>query len=232
MLSRAPEGRYTFRMRVPETAGPLAALGRRIVRCTACPRLVDYLRESKERWPGYWCRPVPGVGDPKAEVVLVGLAPGRHGANRTGRLFTGDHSGRWLYRALHEAGFCDRPESLSAGDGLRLSNVFIASAVRCAPPGNRPLGAELENCRHWLCEELAQLPHAKLYVAIGRIGHDAVLKCRGLRLSRFPFSHGALHDLGGPRMLDTYHCSRQNTNTGVLTWDMWTGIFHRARRMI
>jgi len=145
-------------------------------------------------------------------------------------MFTGDHSGRWLYRALHEAGFADRPESLGPGDALRLRDVYITAAARCAPPGNRPTSSELAACRPWLAEELALLPRARLFVAIGRIGHEALVRVLGLRLSRFPFEHGRLHDLGsGRRLLDSYHCSRQNTNTGVLTWEMWTEIFRRAR---
>jgi uracil-DNA glycosylase family 4 len=210
----------------------LASLERRIVRCRACPRLVRYLAETKARWPDHWCRPVPGFGDPGARIVLVGLAPGRHGSNRTGRMFTGDASGAWLYRALHETGFASRPVSEGPGDGLKLEDVWITAAARCAPPGNRPERGELDRCRPWLARELSLLPRARLFVAIGRIGHDAVLKVFGRKLADHPFGHGRLHDLGGKLLLDSYHCSRQNTNTGVLTWPMWVGIFRRAGRIV
>lgn len=219
-------------MIVPEATGKLAALGRRIVACRACPRLVRYLNGMRAKWPGHWCRPVPGFGDPDAEVVIVGLAPGRHGANRTARMFTGDASGQWMYRALHETGFASRPVSEGAGDGLRLRNAYITASARCAPPQNKPTSDELARCRVWLSEELPLLRRAKLHVAIGRIGHESVLRVLGRKLADFPFAHGRLHDLGGVRMLDTYHCSRQNTNTGRLTWDMWLAIFLRASEMI
>lgn len=219
-------------MKVPEAHGKLATLGRGIVRCRACPRLADYLDETKRHWPEHWCRPVPGFGDPRAELALVGLAPGRHGANRTGRMFTGDHSGRWLYRALHEAGFANRPVSEAPGDGMELRNAYIASAVRCAPPGNRPLPSEIASCRPWLIREVALLPRVRVFLAIGRIGHDAILRVRGRKPSEHPFAHGREHDLGGVTLLDSYHCSRQNTNTGRLTWEMWIDVFRRARDLV
>lgn len=211
----------------------MAALGRRLIRCRACPRLVRYLADVKAQWPGHWCRPVPGFGDPNAEIVLVGLAPGRHGSNRTGRMFTGDASGAWLYPVLYETGFSNRRESEDAGDPLRLRNVYITAAVRCAPPGNKPTREELDRCRPWLAEEIALLPRARLFVAIGRVGHDAVLKVFEKKLADFPFAHGSLHDLReGRRMLDTYHCSRQNTNTGVLTWGMFLDVFQKVRALV
>lgn len=219
--------------RIPESNGPLGKLGRELIRCSRCPRLVRYLSEIKTRWPEHWCRPVPGFGDPHARIVLVGLAPGRHGSNRTGRMFTGDASGQWLYRVLHETGFCSRSRSHGPGDGLALRRVYITAAVRCAPPGNKPTQRELDRCRPWLSKELSLLRKAFVFIGIGRIGHDAVLKVFAKRLSMFPFEHGRVHDLGdGRTLLDTYHCSRQNTNTGVLTWPMFMRIFKHARILL
>jgi len=219
-------------MRLPEATGKLAVLGRRLIACRACPRLVRYLGGIKRERPEYWCRPVPGFGDPEAEVVLVGLAPGRSGSNRSGRMFTGDASGRWLYRALHQVGLCDRTVSRAPGDGLRLRGVYITAAVRCAPPGNKPNRQELDQCRSWLAEELRLLRRARIFVGIGRIGHEAILKVYGHRLSSYPFGHGRVHRIGEDRiLLDTYHCSRQNTNTGKLTWRMFIDVFRRARKL-
>lgn len=220
-------------MKPPEATGRLATLGRKITKCRACPRLVDYLAGIKKKEPGFWCRPLPGVGDPKGEVLLVGLAPGARGANRTGRMFTGDHSGQWLYRALCETGFANKPVSKGPGDGLRLRNLYITSAGRCAPPENKPTSGELAECRHWLEEEFRLLPHVRVFLGVGKVGHDAILKLLALSPSRFPFAHGARHDAGeGKIILDTYHCSRRNTNTGTLTWKMWIGVFRKARRLV
>ena len=220
-------------MKPPEAKGKLATLGRKMIQCQACPRLMTYLSGIHEKNPNYWCRPVPGVGDPKAQLLLVGLAPGMRGANRTGRMFTGDHSGQWLYRALSETGFSNKATSEGPGDGLTLKNIYITSAGRCAPPQNRPTGGELSQCRHWLEEEYRLLPHVQLFLAIGKVGHDAILKILRHRLSEYPFKHGAEHNVGGGNiLLDTYHCSRQNTNTGRLTWEMWIHIFRKARQII
>ncbi len=222
-----------IRMRKPpEATGKLATLGRKITNCRACPRLVDYLAGIGKKEPDFWCRPLPGVGDPGGEILLVGLAPGARGANRTGRMFTGDHSGQWLYRALHETGFGNQPVSRGPGDGLQLRNLYITSAGRCAPPQNRPTGPELAECRHWLEEEYQLLPNIRIFLGVGRVGHDAILHLLELRRSQFPFAHGAEHDLGeGKLLLDTYHCSRRNTNTGTLTWKMWINIFRRVGRL-
>ncbi len=211
----------------------LAALNREIVTCRACPRLVAWLDVARFRWPGFYSRPVPGFGDPEARLVIVGLAPGLKGSNRTGRMFTGDASGAWLFRVLHETGFSSRPASDHAGDGLVLSDTYITAAARCAPPQNKPTPAELEACRQFLDREIALLPRRRIFLAQGRVGHDAVLRLYGERLSRHPFAHAAAHDLpDGRLLLDCYHCSRQNTNTRKLTWPMFLAVFRDARRRL
>jgi len=211
----------------------LAAHARRVVACRACPRLVAYLAQTKRRWPECWCKPVPAYGDPKARLVIVGLAPGRRGSNRTARMFTGDASGVWLFRVLHATGFSPRERSEGPGDGLRLRGCWITAAARCAPPGNKPLPSELDACRPFLADEFNLLRSRRVFLALGRIGHDAVLKVHRLRLSAFPFAHGALHRLpDGRLLLDCFHCSRQNTNTGRLTWPMFLSVFRRACSLV
>ena len=186
----------------------------------------------------YWGRPVPGFGDPSARLVVVGLAPGAHGANRTGRLFTGDSSGDWLYRALHRYGFANQPTSVARDDGLRLSDCWITATARCAPPGNKPLPVEIERCRPFLASELALLPNVRVVLVLGRIAHQGFLRAAGLweRLAareRPPFAHGARARLPDGRiLLCSYHPSRQNTNTGKLTRSMWHAIFRTARRLV
>ena len=201
----------------------LKEIERKIPRCRRCPRLAGFLAESRKRQPAYWNKPVPGFGDPRAWLVIVGLAPGMHGANRTGRPFQGDASGEWLYGSLGRAGLWD-------GDGLR--GAYIANAVKCVPPGNRPVGAEMDACRPWLGDELAALSRTRLVVALGQIAHRAVLRTWGVApLSSFPFGHASLHRVPDrPPLLSSYHPSRQNTNTGTLTPAMWNGIWRRARR--
>jgi uracil-DNA glycosylase family 4 len=207
----------------------LARLARQIRACRRCPRLVSYLDQARVKWPDHRCRPVPGWGDERPRLVIVGLAPGLHGANRTGRMFTFDSSGAWLYGMLHEVGLASRPISKGPGDGLRLRGVYIAAAARCAPPGNKPQPAELRACRPYLGSELSHLTGARLILSLGRIAHDAVLRCLELRPSDFPFGHGAEYRLpDGRRLLDSYHPSRQNTNTGRLTRQMWRAVFRRA----
>lgn len=220
--------------------GVLAALSRRIISCRRCPRLVRYLAETKRTWPDHWCRPVPGFGDPAARVLIVGLAPARHGANRTGRMFTGDApggSGWWVYPALHKEGFWD---------GSNLHGAYITAAARCAPPDNKPTPLELETCRPYLEEELRLLRKVRVVVALGRVAHDSYLRARSclrvgaslaptppVRLAGFPFSHGAIHTFhdGPPILLDSYHPSRQNTQTGRLTRPMWRVIWRRAKEI-
>jgi len=211
----------------------LARLASRIASCRHCPRLVRYLEEAREKWPDHRCRPVPGWGDPDARLLMVGLAPGMHGANKTGRMFTFDSSGRWVYGALHEVGLASRPVSKAPGDGLRLRGVWISAAGRCAPPGNKPTPGELSNCRPYLEEELRHFKGVRAVLALGRIAHEALLRCLGLRMRDFPFAHAAEHTLpSGPILLDSYHPSRQNTNTGRLTKSMWIAVFRRAAALI
>lgn len=226
---------------------PVRLLDARLIRCDRCPRLREHCRAvaanppARFRGQRYWARPVPGFGDPSARLLLVGLAPGAHGSNRTGRMFTGDASGDWLYEALHRFGFASQPESTSRDDGLTLTDCFITAAARCAPPGNRPTPAELANCRSWLDEELALLTRVRVVVGLGRIGWEAYLKAwrrlaapaDAASLRGFTFAHGAERKLpDGTIVIASYHPSRQNTNTGVLTREMWYRIFRRAREAV
>jgi len=197
-------------------------------------------REKKREYRDwtYWGKPVPGFGDPNARLLLVGLAPGAHGSNRTGRMFTGDASGDWLYQALHRFGFASQPTSRSADDGLRLTDCYITAAARCAPPGNKPTGEEFDNCRPYLERELRLLPNVRVVLALGRIGHDAWLHASGW-WTRLPprqrprFGHGQVTRMpDGMVFACTYHPSRQNTNTGKLTKRMWYGVFRRVRGLI
>jgi len=218
----------------------LERIGHEIGRCRLCPRLVAWreevarVRRRAYRAAEYWGRGVPGFGDPGASVALVGLAPGAHGANRTGRMFTGDGTGDFLYAALHRAGLASRPDAVSRDDGLRLARVFLTNACRCVPPGNRPAPDELARCAPFLDRELAALPGARVLVALGAIAWDAALAHlvrRGLQLPRPRprFGHGAeLRLAGGPALLGSYHPSRQNTNTGRLTPAMLDGVLARA----
>jgi uracil-DNA glycosylase len=211
-------------------------LERRIVRCRACPRLVEWrervAREKRAAYRGeeYWGRPVPGFGDPAAAVYVLGLAPAAHGGNRTGRVFTGDRSGDWLFAALHRTGFANQPDSVHAGDGLRLDGAFIAAAVRCAPPANKPLPAERDNCLPYAAEEL-DLMHPDVIVCLGAYAWDAA--CRLLEVRPKPrFGHAAEHlPPSGPALLGCFHPSQQNTFTGKLTEPMMDAVFARAREL-
>ena len=222
----------------------LDQLQRSIIRCTRCPRLVDHrktiarVKKHEFRDWTYWGKPVPGFGDPNARMLIVGLAPAAHGANRTGRMFTGDSSGDWLYQALFRFGFANQPGSVSRDDGLELSDCYVTAAARCAPPQNKPTTQEMTNCRPYLESELSLLRNVTLIVPLGRIGYEAWLKTSGWwdRLSpaeRPAFHHGAETVLpDGTTLLCSYHPSRQNTNTGRLTRVMWHRIFRRARRIV
>lgn len=210
--------------------------------CEHCPRLRTYCqgiaqtKVKRHMNQEYWGRPVPGFGDAQARLYILGLAPGAHGANRTGRMFTGDDSGVWLYGALHRHGFANQPTSSHRDDGLELYQAYIGNAGRCAPPDNKPLPAELEACRPYLEQEFSLLPHLKVVLALGKIAFDSYIKLRrrqGYELGRPTFAHGALYQWEGlPALLCSYHPSRQNTNTGVLTESMWDGIFAEARRLV
>ena len=201
-------------------------------RCRRCPRLAAYLDSSSKTHAGYLCRPVPAFGVAKPRLLVVGLAPGLHGANRTGRPFTGDHAGLLLYRTLYETGFASQPHSQSADDALRLLNARITNAVRCVPPANKPTPQEIRQCNRYLRHELATLRSVRVIVALGRIAHDAVLAALDRARSEFKFGHAAEHSLDDSRMLlNSYHCSRYNTQTRRLTEPMFRAIFERARQL-
>jgi uracil-DNA glycosylase family 4 len=211
-------------------AGPLVQLNERVVACDACPRLAAYLAAGRARYPEYWSRPVPGIGDTRARLLVVGLAPGFHGANRTGRPFCVDASGIWLWRALFEAGAIGSAEAPASGE--ELAGVYVTNAVRCAPPGNRPTAAEFAACRPFLQLELALLDEVAVVLALGRSAHDACLRLRRAagEEGAAPFVHGAVYRWRArPRLLvDSYHPSRQNTQTGRLTWSMFRDAVARA----
>ncbi len=200
--------------------------------CRACPRLAAFLEDVKARHPDYYCRPVPPFGDSAARLLVVGLAPGLHGANRTGRPFTGDHAGLLLYETLFKFGFSTDSESSAATDDLRLLNARITNAVKCLPPDNKPVGAEINTCNAFLANELAGLPAGSVVLALGGIAHRAVLRALELRQADFKFAHAAEHDLGTLRLLDSYHCSRYNTNTGRLTVPMFEAVFAKAHALL
>lgn len=215
-----------------------------ITDCTLCERLTIYRqRIALERvkrfrdWE-YWGRPVPGFGDPHAQLFVVGLAPAAHGGNRTGRVFTGDRSGDWLYKALHAFGFANQPISIDREDGLSLWNCYVAAAVRCAPPGNKPTQEEFEACRPYLKREIQLLKQVKVVIALGKIAFDEYLKtCQSLGYERPTprpkFSHGAEYEFPvGMKLLGSYHPSQQNTFTGTLTRPMFHRIFRRAKALI
>jgi len=199
--------------------------------CRACPRLAGYLDEVRARWPAYHSRPVAPFGDPRARLLIVGLAPGLHGANRTGRPFTGDHAGILLYECLHRYGFASAPASMSSEDGLRLTDCLITNAVKCVPPQNKPEPAEIRRCNAYLRDELSRLSSVRLILALGAVAHRGVLDALGERPGRLPFAHGARHALADGRLLvDSYHCSRYNTQTRRLTPEAFAAVFADLRR--
>jgi len=217
----------------------LAELEQRVVNCRLCPRLVEWreqvARDKRASFADeeYWGRPVPGFGDPKARAFVLGLAPAAHGGNRTGRVFTGDRSGDWLFASLHRTGFANQPESVRADDGLRLRDMWIAAAVRCAPPANKPLPSERDNCLPYAAEELALMPHVRVIVALGAFAWDAALRLHGGVKPRPKFAHLAETELpGGPTLLGCFHPSQQNTFTGKLTEPMLDAVFVRAHALI
>jgi uracil-DNA glycosylase family 4 len=221
----------------------LEALDREIVACRRCPRLVAWReqvarekRRAYQDWE-YWGRPVPGFGDPRARILAVGLAPGAHGSNRTGRQFTGDASGRFLYPALHRAGLANRPDSASRDDGLVLTDLYISAVCRCAPPGNKPLPEEMSNCQDYLEREL-ELLQPRVIVCLGRVAFDRILRILATRDPALKFAHGAAYKLStGPQntphwILCSYHPSQQNTLTGKLTVPMFDEIWAKAKAFL
>jgi uracil-DNA glycosylase family 4 len=220
-------------------ANQLEALQRRVVACALCPRLRCYCqrvaREKRRMYRGweYWGKPVPSFGDPAAELLILGLAPAAHGANRTGRMFTGDRSGEFLYRALYEAGFASQPTSFCREDGLELRNCYITASLRCAPPGNKPLPRELRNCQPYLEREFEILKRVRAVLVLGRIAFDAYLRVVRERAdvprkSSYQFAHGASFEMPGglPRLYCSYHPSQQNTQTGRLTPKMFQRVLN------
>ncbi len=201
--------------------------------CRTCPRLADFLDDVKREYPEYHARPVAPFGDPDARLLIVGLAPGMHGANATGRPFTGDHAGILLYETLHQFGFSSAPVSISQEDGLTLNNCRITNAVKCLPPQNKPIGSEINNCNSYLSAELHALPVNSVVLALGSIAHNSVIKAFSLRQKEFRFGHNCLHRLAdGIQLLDSYHCSRYNTQTRRLTPEMFQEVFARARELL
>lgn len=192
--------------------------------CSRCPRLVAYRRETRGRYPEYWAGAVPSFGDPDARVLIVGLAPGLHGAHRTGRAFTGDSSGLTLFDTLDRHGFLNGAFGNAPDDGLRLNGVMITNAVRCLPPRNRPLGAEISNCRPFLQAQIAALPALRAILCLGRVAHDVVIRSQNAALGDHPFAHGARHEIAGLSILDSYHPSRYNMNTRRLTPAMFDDV--------
>jgi uracil-DNA glycosylase family 4 len=201
--------------------------------CRRCDRLAIFLDEVGAKYPGYHARPVPSFGDPQARLLVVGLAPGMHGANATGRPFTGDHAGILLYATLHRFGFASQAEAVKADDGLELLDCRITNAVRCLPPQNKPTGSEVSTCNEFLAEELAALPAEGVVLALGGVAHRAVVKALGLKQADYKFAHGADFELADRRrLLSSYHCSRYNTQTRRLTPDMFADVFRVARNYL
>jgi uracil-DNA glycosylase family 4 len=200
--------------------------------CQICPRLAAFRGEQRAAYPDWFNRPVPSFGPEEAAVLVVGLAPGLRGANRTGRPFTGDFAGDLLYATLLATGFATGEYKADPDDGLTLVNCRITKAVRCLPPQNKPVGAEIANCRPFLAGELQGVQGLQVVVALGRIAHDSLLRTLGVRLASYPFAHGALHEVGGLVVADSYHCSRYNTQTGRLTEAMFRSVFEQVKVLV
>jgi uracil-DNA glycosylase family 4 len=201
--------------------------------CRTCPRLANFLDDVKSQYPEYHARPVPPFGDSNARLLIVGLAPGMHGANATGRPFTGDHAGILLYETIHKYGFSSSPVSISKDDDLVLNNCRITNAVKCLPPQNKPVGSEINSCNSYLRQELEQMPSDSVVLALGSIAHNSVIKAFSLRQKDFKFGHNNLHQLKpGLQLLDSYHCSRYNTQTRRLTPEMFEQVFAKAKELL
>lgn len=200
--------------------------------CRRCPRLAAHLAGVRADYPDYHARPVPSFGPVRAHLLVVGLAPGMHGANASGRPFTGDYAGILLYRTLHAFGYASAPESRGRDDGLRLHDCRISNAVRCLPPHNKPATAEIRSCNAYLRHDLAHTPAGGVVLALGRIAHVAVLRALDEPAGRHAFGHGAVHRVGARHLVDSYHCSRYNTQTRRLTGDMFTAVFRQIRELL
>lgn len=200
-------------------------------KCKKCPRLVAYLNDNRAEFPNYHLAPVAAFGDECAKFLIVGLAPGFHGANATGRPFTGDYSGVLLYQTLYDFGFSNQPESI-AGDDLRLKNCLITNAVKCVPPANKPTTAEVRECNPYLKNELGLMPKGSVILALGRVAHDAIRRAFNLKAKDFPFSHGAVADMEERWLVASYHCSRYNTQTRRLTETMFRDVFDTVRQLL
>jgi uracil-DNA glycosylase family 4 len=216
----------------------LEALNKRIVSCKRCPRLTEYISKiSAYKVPrfkdwNYWGKPLPGFGDHEAKLLIIGLAPAAHGGNRTGRMFTGDSSGDWLIKALYQTGFSNQPESVNNDDGLKLKSAYITAVARCAPPGNKPLAEEMRNCSEYLLEEVRILDEVEVILTLGRVAFGTYLRytCTKDERKRLRFQHAGLFKLRDKyTLVSSYHPSRQNTQTGRLTWDMWINIFQKIK---
>lgn len=226
------------KLAVKEQSLLLHKLSKKIVDCKLCPRLTEYIGEVGKHQTNrfvnqvYWAKPVPAFGDPKAKLLVIGLAPAAHGGNRTGRIFTGDSSGDWLVRALYETGFANKPSSVSRNDGLDLKDVYLTAAVRCAPPKNKPNSSEISNCSQYLLAEIKILERTtKVIVVLGKIAFDAY--CRISNMKDLKFGHNRIYAIPGDKtLIVSYHPSRRNTNTHRLTWQMWINIFKTARSII
>ena len=200
--------------------------------CTLCPRLVAFREANRAAFPTFHNAPVAAFGSPDARLLVVGLAPGLKGANQTGRPFTGDYAGDLLYQTLKKFGFAEGDYAKHAGDGLQLTDCRVTNAVRCVPPENKPIGAEAKNCRPFLAQEIAAMARLKIILCLGGLSHGAVLTTLGARKTLFPFKHGALHQVDGLMVADSYHCSRYNTNTGRLTEAMFEAVFTQIRKVL
>jgi uracil-DNA glycosylase family 4 len=212
------------------TSSAVAAITDPDRNCPLCPRLAEFREQARAREPDWFNAPVPPFGDSDTKLLIVGLAPGMQGANRTGRPFTGDYAGDLLYATLLEYGFAKGSYQARPDDGLRLVDCRIGNAVRCVPPQNKPLPVEINTCRQFLIATIAAMPKLRAIVALGRIAHESTLKALGVRSAAAPFAHGAVHKAGALQLYDSYHCSRYNTNTGVLTPKMFRDVFAKVRK--
>lgn len=202
-------------------------------RCKDCDRLAQFLSDQKKKYPTYFCKPVPPFGDDNASLLIVGLAPGLHGANASGRPFTGDYAGVLLYETLYKFGFSSLPESTSAKDKLKLLNARITNAVKCVPPQNKPTPAEIRTCNQYLQTELKTVAQDNIVLALGRIAHESILRALDIRLKEFPFGHCAVHAIPDQfTLIDSYHCSRYNTQTRRLTVDQFEAVFAKIRKLL